>query len=53
MRLKADFLIRMEQLQILAANDNRFGDADFTTRNLAAVELTYTLAILTRDEGVP
>ncbi len=54
MRLTADFLIGKETLQNhLAANDNRLGDADFITRNQAAVELTYMLATISRDEGVP
>lgn len=53
MRLRADFLIRLGQLQHLAANDNYIGDADFTVRNIVTAELTYALARFSRDEGVP
>jgi len=51
MRLRADFFIRIEQLQSLAANDNSVGDEGFIVRNLASAELTYTLAMFTRDDG--
>ena len=51
MRLRADFFIRIEQLQGLAANDNCVGDEGFTVRNLVSAQLTYTLAIFTRDDG--
>ncbi len=53
MCLTADFYLCFEQLQDQPANDNRLGDADFTTRNLATVELTYMLATISRDKGVP
>lgn len=53
MRLRADFLIRLGQLQHVAANDNYIGDAGFIVRNTVTVELTHTLAIFTRDEGIP
>jgi len=53
MRLKADFLTRIAQLQHLAANDNRFGDEEFVIRNLASAELTYTLALFKRNDGAP
>ncbi len=53
MRLTADFLIQIAQLQELSANDNRIGDADFTVRNIVTAELTYALARFARDEGVP
>ena len=53
MRLTGDFLIRMEQLQGLAADDNRFGDSDFVVRNVVTAELTYTLAMFTREDSAP
>jgi hypothetical protein len=42
-----------ERPQPPAANDNRVGDESFIVRNLVSAELTYTLAIFTRDEGAP
>jgi hypothetical protein len=53
MHLNGDFLIRIEQLQPLAANDNRIGDERFNVRNLVSTELTYTLAMFVRDDGAP
>ena len=53
MRLTADFLMCIGQLQSRAANDNRYGDRGFIVRNLATTELTYTLAMFRRDDGVP
>ncbi len=51
MQLTAEFLIQIEQLKNLAANNNCMGDESFVVRNLASAELTYTLAKFTRDEG--
>jgi len=53
MHLRADFLIRIEQLQHLAGNDNCIGDQEFAVRNLVSAELTYTLAMFTRKDGDP
>ena len=53
MRLTADFFLFLEPLQSQPANDNRDGDEEFTARKLASTELTYTLAMLSRDGGVP
>jgi len=53
MHLAAEFMARMELLKRLATNDNTWGDAEFICTNIATIELTYTLAIFTRDEGVP
>ena len=53
MQLRADFLIRIEQIQHLAGNDNCIGDQEFALRNLASAELTYTLAIFARKDGDP
>ena len=53
MRLKADFLIHIQNLQGHAANDNSADELEFTVRNLVTSELTNTLAKLTRDEGAP
>jgi hypothetical protein len=53
MRMKSDFLIPIEALQSLAANDNCVGDAGFTVRNKVTAELNFTLAKSTRDDGAP
>lgn len=51
MRLKADFLVHIEQLKQRAANDNRIGDQELILRNLASLVLNVTIAMITRDEG--
>jgi len=53
MHLRADFLIRIEQLQHLAGNDNCVGDQEFAVRNFVPAELTYTLAMFTRESDAP
>ena len=53
MRLTADFFLCFEQLQSQPANDDHDGDEEFTASKLASTELTYTLAIFSREEGVP
>lgn len=53
MHLSADFLIQIQQLKNLAANDNCMGDESFVVRNLVPAQLTYTLARFARDEGAP
>lgn len=53
MHLSADFLIQIQQLKNLAANDNCMGDESIVVRNLVSSQLTYTLAIFERDEGAP
>jgi hypothetical protein len=53
MHLSADFLIQIQQLKNLAANDNCMGDESFVVRNLESAQLTYTLARFVRDEGAP
>ena len=52
MRMRGVFLIHIQQLQELVANDNRDGDIASIARNMVTTELTRTLAKFTRDEGV-
>jgi hypothetical protein len=52
MRMRGAFLIHIQQLQDLVANDNRDGDFACVARNMITTELTRTLAKFTRDEGV-
>ncbi len=52
MRLRGEFLSQIERLQSAAVNDNCVGNEGFI-RNLISTELTYTLAIFSRDDGVP
>lgn len=53
MRARGDFFFLTERPQPPAANENRIGDESFVVRNLVSAELTYTLAIFARDDGVP
>lgn len=53
MRARGDFFLPIERPQPPACNDNRVGDESFAVRNLVSADLTYTLAIFTRDEGAP
>ena len=51
--IKADFFVRMKELQNLAANDNRFSYANVVAWNFVSPEVIRTFANFTRDEGVP
>lgn len=51
MRARGNFFFLTERPQPPAANENRRGDESFTVRNFVSAELTYALAIFTRDEG--
>lgn len=53
MRERADFLMLIERLPRIAANENRCGDTSFIVRNSVTSELTYTLAQFARNDGAP